>query len=397
MFLKPENTECSEDDGSKSVGSQESTDNCSVDDGASQGVDTKSIQGTVVGVECRDGNRVGASPSLVPPMAIQEEFQQHLYRRSIQPREIQQSQASPAFEGSVEHEARFLYQNSLRNPSTIPTVLNNQGYSKMETEKQLFKMGMPTASSDQLMNEYYMHSKSDPMLVRDSGSKFVPSNYVSSKDFTENVFAQSPSVFHLSPHKDINLSSIRCTIPSDPTSFTFNTNTRDKNISSEQSVLEVPDLNGANKVYGLKRVVDNVSLVPNIHRTQCDTEKMTENRARFYEGNQGERVLHELPSMLPVQELASSPSRFTREVAIGLNHVISSPHHLTAERDCIEIPRYIEVNSTGEGGDRHSMISLPRHVTMLPVSHHPDLRSEELIKGDNPASLRLLRNDSVGK
>lgn len=391
MFLKPENTECSEDDVCKSVSSQESTDNCSVGEGASQGLDTKCIQAIVGDVECRDGNRVGASPNLVPPMAIQEEFQQHLYRRSIQPREVQHAKCSPSFEGSLEHEARFLYQNSLRNPSTIPTVLNNQGYSKMEKEKQLFKMGMPTASIDQLMDEYDMHSKSDPMLVRDSGTKFVPSNFVSSKDFSENAFAQLPSsVFHLSPHKDINLSSIRCTIPSDPKPFAFDT--EGQNIASEQSVLE--RANGANDVYGLKRVVDSAALVPNIHRAQYGTERMIENRARFY---RGERVLHESPSMLPVKEISSSPSRFTREVAIDHNHAISSPHHFTPERDCIEIPRYIEVNNTGEGGDHHSMISLPRHVTMLPVSHHPDLRTEELIRGHNPASQRLIRNDSVGK
>ncbi|XP_053378603.1 uncharacterized protein LOC128548187 [Mercenaria mercenaria] len=363
-YLKPENKK--ESDENKTV--QESAE--SIGDTSSQAGGQTCVH-VAEGVEYRDGDRSVASPSHVPNIAIREEFQSQMYRRSIEPRDLHHSLSSPNLPNSSEHEARFFYQNSLRNPNAVYTVLNDRCINKMEKEKQLFNMGLPVASISQIMNDYHMQNNNDPLLVRDSGSKILP-KCASSKDFSQNAFAQPPPVFGYSPHKEINVSSMNSSFgPSPQKSFAFHT--RDQTYSP---VLQESDFISAKKGYGIGTIKERELEIENIYSSSKQNEKLfNEKIGSCYEGYD-ESMRHKV-SAPQVSEIRSSPSRFSDA------------------RNVMEMDRYIEVNNSSDGSQHRSMISFPRHVTMLPVSHHPDLRSEESFRGDDSRSPRLMRNDSV--
>lgn len=360
-YLKPESTK----DEKTKTDTEEST-SCSSDNKVLQlGGTTCSQAAQDEHGQSRDGSV--ASPGYGPTVAIREEFQQQLYRRSIEPRDLQRSQSSPVMENSSEHEARYLYENSLRNPNAVFRILSDRCSSRVEKENQLFNMGLSLSSISQLMNEYHMHTVNDvdKFLVKDSAGKLP--KCVSSKELSEKAFAQAPSVFHLSPHKEINLSSLSHPMRSDSQKpFAFHVKEQNYPVLT-QSVLLEADSPGCLKS---NRVIDKSLDVKNFHRQLSNN-----NFAQNFHGK-NEMVNFPKESRFAVQEIHSSPSKIP-----------------AVRPDIIGIERYVEVS--GNGGQHRSMVAFPRHVTMLPASHQPDLHSEESFRGENLKAPRLARNDSV--
>lgn len=311
------------------------------------------------------------SPGLAPQVAIREEFQQQLYRRSIEPREIHRSQSSPVMESSQEHEARIFYENCLRNQVAVNHVLNDRCSSKTEKEKQLFNMGLPVSSVSQVLDNFYMPTVNDKLFVRDSGGKLP--KCMSSKEFSEKAFAQAPSVFHLSPQKEINMSSMSQSIGTD-SQRPFAFHTKDQNFSTQSVFLETDSLS-AKEAYEMARIRGRGSEVENTYRQQM-LGPSGKNLSNQYKEN-NEIINQARKSVLPSQEIHSSQSR------------------IYGDDNVIEMERYIEMTTSGEGQKR-SVVAFPRHVTMLPAAHQSDLHGQEFVRGENCSPSRLARNDSVG-
>ncbi|XP_060565236.1 uncharacterized protein LOC132724398 [Ruditapes philippinarum] len=323
------------------------------------------------GVEYRDGERSVQSPGHVQTVAIREELQTQMYRRSIEPRDLHHSQSSPNLPSNSEHDAMFFYQSTLRNPHAVYSVLNDRCSNRSDKERQLFNMGLPLASVSQIMNDYYI----DPLLVSDSGGIGLPKN-VSSKDISQNPYAQKPHVFNRSPYTEITPASSGLVLGMSPQkSFAFQT--RDKNYPP---VLQERHFLNASKEY-MERVqgVDRSSEqeLENIYCKQNEelfSDKIKQNYERYNENSSSRRNL--TPQ---VEEIHPSPSRYSEA------------------RSMVEIDRHIETNNSCDGSLQRSMMSFPRHVKLLPTAGHPDLHGKDSLRGDNGQSPRLLIDDTMHK
>ncbi|KAL4221644.1 luteolysis [Mactra antiquata] len=360
-FLKSEESSDSNETTAKCSSDQKSTENLSV----SQSVVPENAE--TRGTTCSDSDGVGpsrATPSLVPQVAIQEEFQQHMYRRSIEPRSLQHTQSSPCFDRDAEHEAHVLYQTALRNSAAVSAAWEKQVLNKPLMDKSVYAQ----VSSSQLPESILHHSQSDGMLVKDSANfGQMQKGYMSSSGLNNPLFAQQPpSMFNLSSQNENLLSS--------PTQSNYQSK-----INPYERHLHVQDSYKSNSVgFGspIRRRDSNF----------CDSASIDHGFVRNVEN---ERLLNqqnqEIYSNRVNRQPQSSPLKYDR---------IGEPRFGIIERDCIEIPRYIEVNNNGDEG--RTMMSLPRHVSRVTIPVQPSNNpSEEFSRGDNKTTARLARLDSV--
>lgn len=365
-YLKTEQAEDKKDGAAAGSDKQEETEAVSV----SQSVVPDNVQ--VRDSAVTDGDRAGPSrgtPSLIPPVAIQEEFQQQMYRRSIEPRTLQHTQSSPCFDRESEHEARLLYQTSLRNPAAVSSAWEKQMLNKMMFDKSVY--GQMSFSGDSLHR-----SSSDGKLVKDSVNiGRVQSDFMSSEALINPRFTHSPSVFNLYSQNEIPLSSMQSDHPSLPKPMDFHLQQKRSFYSEDPSYASPSDVR---RELGPSRECM-------VERSQARNRDEIE---RFKNENvYRESIRQQTHSPFEHDSLQSSPAKYGRS-----NQLFGM-----LEQDCIEIPRYIEVNNNNQESTGRTMVSFPRHVSRVTSQiQPPEVQNEEFSRGANAKAPKLARLDSVG-
>lgn len=301
-------------------------------------------------------------------VAVREEYQHQMYRRSIEPGAIQAdqdvflAQKPPPMlsERDFRHEAEYFFQNSLISGRTIPnsvytSIPDNKTRGGISEEKYLSLVsGANGPSSPHKVRPWAegppVGQHIDRMVVSDCVSALRPS-----KSSLEMSQYSKPNVFHPS-HSTNDLAAMSSFSPK---KFAF-----DK--------------------------LQKMSPIPSHHTKHTDS--FTSDPVRHMTFRTGELE----------SEFRPSPSKVNPQESVSIATGISGIKYL--ERDCHEIPRYREVIQTGEHRD---MVAFPRHIERTTFS---DIQNGEArpraerqwLTGDDDrsgsATIPIIsRADSVGK
>ena len=316
----------------------------------------------------------GGSHKVVPSVAVREEFQHQTYRRSIEPGHLALQNPNLPPGPNIEHDAYCFYQNILARPNLGPSStlhrMKEDGVIKSDTEKvlpssTLYREYIRDANTDKTFPAMYKNTHIFSNNINNN-NKAVSSNIPMTAHLPDvfNVVSSSPS--SLSPSQSPLYPSQSPLYPSQSpltgsNPFTFQT--VDNRIQS--SVPQASEISQSNKTPGRQSVIlDDMQLQ---QQSMVINQTLTEGQAS------GATTM-----MKSVQPSCLSPQK-----------------KYVAERSCMEIPRYIEVNNPLTS--QREMMSLSHHIETTCTG--AGQRNGQVEHGHTAAERcapRLAKSDSVG-